>query len=81
MILFFIHPGWTTDDSPDEVDMKAIGDEMSDVVFAVHEKRYTSQKKYQLYATSGTASDWYACVCVCVIETVSMNIPIIHLAG
>ena len=31
---------------------------MSDDIFAVEGKRYTSQKKIELYRTSGTASDW-----------------------
>ena len=31
---------------------------MSDDIYAVEGKRYTSQKKIGLYRTSGTASDW-----------------------
>ena len=31
---------------------------MSDDIFAVEGKHYTSQKKIELYRTSGTASDW-----------------------
>ena len=33
---------------------------MSDDIYAMEGKRYTSQKKIGLYRTSGTASDWSA---------------------
>ena len=39
--------------------MKEIGDQMSEVIFEVHGKRYTSQKAIDLYQTSGTARDWF----------------------
>ena len=32
---------------------------MSDDIFQVEGKRYTSQKSIQLYMTTGTASDWF----------------------
>ncbi|XP_065913902.1 carboxypeptidase B-like [Dysidea avara] len=51
--------GWTSTDSPDEAQLSALGDEMSDRIFAVHGKFYTSQKSIGLYPTSGTASDWF----------------------
>ena len=50
--------GWTTDDSPDEPQLKVLGDDMSAAIFAVHGKSYTSQKSIGLYKTTGTASDW-----------------------
>ncbi|XP_065890606.1 carboxypeptidase B-like [Dysidea avara] len=51
--------GWTSEDAPDEAQLKAIGDGMSDRIFAVHGKYYTSQKGIGLYPTSGTARDWF----------------------
>lgn len=32
---------------------------MSDHIFGVHEKYYTSQRAIDLYPTSGSAADWY----------------------
>ena len=55
-----ISEGWTPEDSPDEQQLKELGDMMSDDIYAVEGKRYTSQKKIGLYRTSGTASDWLA---------------------
>lgn len=54
-----MHTGWTSEDSPDEAQLSALGEEMSDRIFAVNGKFYTSQKSIGLYPTSGTASDWY----------------------
>lgn len=51
--------GWTDQDSPDEPMLKELGDLMSDRAYAVHEKRYISQKSIGLYPTTGTASDWF----------------------
>jgi hypothetical protein len=51
--------GWTTQDSPDEAQLKELGDQMSADIFEVDGKRYTSQKSIQLYLTTGTASDWF----------------------
>ena len=51
--------GWTLADCPDEAQLKELGDNMSDDIFGVHQKRYTSQKSIQLYMTTGTASDWF----------------------
>ena len=50
--------GWTTGDSPDEAQLKDLGDKMADTIKNVHGKRYTSQKSIGLYKTTGTASDW-----------------------
>ena len=50
--------GWTYDNSPDEAQLKALGDDMKRAIFAVHRKRYTSQKSTGLYKTTGFASDW-----------------------
>ena len=58
-----MYTGWTNADSPDEPQLKAIGDEMRDRILEVHGEYYTSQKSIGLYPTSGTASDW------CVIGT------------
>ena len=52
--------GWTYDDSPDEAQLKELGDGMNIAIFAVHGKSYTSQKSIGLYKTTGTASDWSA---------------------
>ena len=63
--LFFLNKnlvfllGWTSANSPDEEQLKALGDEMSADIFAVDGKTYTSQKSIQLYLTTGTASDWF----------------------
>uniref|UniRef100_A0A1X7V0C7 Peptidase M14 domain-containing protein n=1 Tax=Amphimedon queenslandica TaxID=400682 RepID=A0A1X7V0C7_AMPQE len=51
--------GWTNQDSPDEAQLKEIGDEMSAKIFDVFGKTYTSQKVIDLYPTSGIASDWF----------------------
>ncbi|XP_019851169.1 PREDICTED: carboxypeptidase B-like isoform X2 [Amphimedon queenslandica] len=51
--------GWTNQDSPDETQLKEIGDEMSEKIKAVFGETYTSQKSIGLYPTSGTASDWF----------------------
>ena len=53
-----VDTGWTTDDSPDEPQLKVLGDDMNRAIFAVHGKSYTSQKSIGLYKTTGTASDW-----------------------
>ena len=50
--------GWTSVDSPDEAQLKALGDKMSGAIFDVHGKRYTNQKSIGLYPTTGTADDW-----------------------
>lgn len=51
--------GWTVADSPDETQLKLLGDAMSLDIRGVHGKIYTSQKSIQLYMTTGTASDWF----------------------
>ena len=53
-----IYTGWTNADSPDEAQLKGIGDEMRDQIFNVHDKFYSSDKSIGLYPTTGTASDW-----------------------
>lgn len=53
-----ISTGWTLDDSPDEAQLKELGDDMKEAILAVHGKSYISQKSIQLYKTTGTASDW-----------------------
>ena len=56
--ILLIAPGWTTADSPNEAQLKALGDKMSTTIKAIHDKSYTSQKSIELYKTTGTASDW-----------------------
>lgn len=51
--------GWTSANSPDEVQLRELGNGMRDVALSVHAMRYTSQKSIQLYTTTGTASDWF----------------------
>ncbi len=46
-------------DCPDEVRIKAMADEMKEIIFRSNENIYTSQKSSQLYTSSGTASDWF----------------------
>lgn len=50
--------GWTSNDCPDEVQLRNLGDNMKQSIFNVHDKSYTSQKSIDLYKTTGTASDW-----------------------
>lgn len=51
--------GWTRNDSPDEAQLKALGDGMREAIREVHGVSYTSQKSIELYTTTGTASDWF----------------------
>ena len=51
-------PGWTYDPAPDEARLKELGDKMSEVILAVHGKRYISQRAVDLYPGTGTALDW-----------------------
>ena len=50
--------GWTTADAPDETQLKIIGDEMSDLIYQVHSKTYTSDKAVDFDLATGTAADW-----------------------
>lgn len=54
-----VYIGWTTANSPDEDQLKQLGDDMASDILKVHGKRYVSQKSIQLYLTTGTASDWF----------------------
>ncbi|KAJ3028002.1 UNVERIFIED_CONTAM: hypothetical protein HDU68_002684 [Siphonaria sp. JEL0065] len=51
--------GWTTDDAPDEKLLKEVGDGIRDVIKKTSGKKYVSQREIDLYAASGTASDWF----------------------
>ncbi|KAJ3101455.1 hypothetical protein HDU97_001330 [Phlyctochytrium planicorne] len=51
--------GWTEDPAPDERLLKKAGDGIRDAIKATHGKKYTSQREIDLYAASGTASDWF----------------------
>lgn len=53
------YAGWTYADSPDEAQLKSIGDEMRDQILPIHDSYYSSEKSIDLYPTTGTASDWY----------------------
>ncbi len=61
--MFFVitvaYAGWSTSNSPDEAQLKELGDDMAKDILDVHGKIYTSQKSIQLYMTTGTASDWF----------------------
>ena len=59
-VILFAWLGWTTEDCPDEEQLKELGGMMSEDIFSVEGKRYVSQKKIDLYKTTGTASDWCA---------------------
>jgi len=50
--------GWTNSVSPDENTLAAVGNTYKQNVAAVSGKDYTSQRSYQLYQTTGSASDW-----------------------
>ena len=50
--------GWTTTRCPDEEQLKALGDTMSENIKAVHGKSYTNQRIIDLYKATGGASDW-----------------------
>lgn len=51
--------GWTAGASPDEAQLKTLGDQMSADIFGVEGIVYTSEKSIGLYVTTGTASDWF----------------------
>jgi hypothetical protein len=51
--------GWTSKSSVDEPLNKKVGDGIRDIIKKVSGKSYTSQKSIDLYATSGTLSDWF----------------------
>jgi len=51
--------GWTSANSPDERALKIIGDGVSYEILGNSGKKYTSQRSYDLYVTTGSASDWY----------------------
>jgi len=51
--------GWTPGDCPDEDVIRAIGDQYSADVYAVHQRTYVNQKAFQLYETSGTSRDFF----------------------
>ena len=51
--------GYTTQDCPNEAQLKALGDTMSTLIKSVHGTSFTSEKSIDLYITTGTASDWF----------------------
>ena len=51
--------GWTKQPYAHESQHKQLGDKIRDLIYSVHGKSYTSIAAIDLYATSGTASDWF----------------------
>jgi len=51
--------GYTTTNSPNEAQMKQLGDLWAKGIRDTTGKVYTSQKSIDLYVTTGTASDWF----------------------
>jgi len=51
--------GWTTVSPPDDWYAKAAGDQYQKDIFDTSRTQYTSQNAWQLYASSGTARDWF----------------------
>lgn len=51
--------GWSKDPAPHEKQHKQVGDDMADIIYSVHGKRYVSEPSISLYATTGSASDWF----------------------
>jgi len=51
--------GWTSANSPDNAELKIIGDGVSFEIQAKSGKKYVSQKSIELYVTTGSAGDWY----------------------
>ncbi|TPX65629.1 hypothetical protein SpCBS45565_g04996 [Spizellomyces sp. 'palustris'] len=51
--------GFTGSAAPDEALLKKAGDGVRDRIRAIHGKQYTSQTAYDLYQTTGSATDWW----------------------
>ena len=54
----FVYTGWTTNDCPDEVRLKELGEEMKNAISAVHGMEYRNIRIVDLYKATGGASDW-----------------------
>jgi len=50
--------GWTNNLSPDEAELKLVGDTIRSTILAQSGKAYTSQRAVQLYITTGASDDW-----------------------
>jgi len=50
--------GWTQTLSPDEAELKLVGDTIRSTILAQSAKAYTSQRAIQLYVTTGASDDW-----------------------
>jgi len=50
--------GYTHTRAPDETELKKLGDGMRDMIYSVHNVRYTSETGADLYIASGGADDW-----------------------
>ncbi len=54
-----IYPwSWSSNRTPDHARFGAAGDRMASALFAQHEHRYTLMQGIELYAASGTMTDW-----------------------
>jgi len=51
--------GWTNSLPPHDARLTQLGDNFAAAIRAVHGKVYVSQRSYQLYQTTGSASDWF----------------------
>jgi len=51
--------GYTTTRPPNDEVVRLIGEEIRIAIRNTHNMAYTNQASWQLYATSGTASDWF----------------------
>jgi len=51
--------GWTTARPTNDATAKLVGDGIRDAIYGSHKVRYTSEASWELYATTGTASDWF----------------------
>ncbi|KAJ3283216.1 hypothetical protein HDU79_009256, partial [Rhizoclosmatium sp. JEL0117] len=51
--------GWTQKPAPDEPLLKKGGDGIRDAIKKTSGKKYVSEREIDLYAASGTASDWF----------------------
>lgn len=51
--------GWTRNNSPDEAQLRSIGDSMATAIFNNGGARYSNIKSIELYVTTGTTSDWF----------------------
>jgi len=51
--------GWTSSPPAEEAYIQAVGDEIRNQILAVNGKSYISEGAWELYYTTGSASDWF----------------------